>query len=58
MQVDCDAETDISSDVTRLGTPIGWGKVLIITCFQTRLQLVKELGGDDLKHDVEEVEVR
>lgn len=30
----------------------------IITCFQTRLQLVKELGGDDLKHNVEEVEVR
>lgn len=30
----------------------------ILTCFQAGLQLVKELGGDDLKHDVEEVEVR
>lgn len=30
----------------------------IITCFQTGLQLVKELWGNDLKHDVEEMEVR
>lgn len=37
---------------------MGKGADEIITCFQTGLQLVKELGGDDLKHDVEEVEVR